>query len=60
MLVKDFDYHVIPLHTVRYFEVQIARHSDVTHISQNVSLSEASICPMDQTAFLASRNGKCI
>ena len=46
---KEFDYPVVPLHTVRYFENADRSTIQMLHaISQNVSLSEASICPMNQ------------
>ena len=49
---KEFDYPVIPLHTVRYFENADRSTIQMLHaISQNVSLSEASICPMNQLLF---------
>ena len=49
---KEFDYPVIPLHTVRYFENVDRSTIQMLHaISQNVSLSEASICPMNQLLF---------
>ena len=49
---KEFDYPVVPLHTVRYFENSDRSTIQMLHaISQNVSLSEASICPMNQLLF---------
>ena len=49
---KEFDYPVVPLHTVRYFENADRSTIQMLHaISQNVSLSEASICPMNQLLF---------
>ena len=49
---KEFDYPVLPLHTVRYFENVDRSTIQMLHaISQNVSLSEASICPMNQLLF---------
>ena len=52
MLVKSLNYPVVPLHTVRYFENADRSTIQMLHaISQNVSLSEASICPMNQLLF---------
>ena len=49
---KEFDYPVLPLHTVRYFDNADRSTIQMLHaISQNVSLSEASICPMSQLLF---------
>lgn len=49
---KEFDYPVLPLHTVRYFENADRSTIQMLHaISQNVSLSEAAICPMNQLLF---------
>ena len=49
---KEFDYPVVPLHTVRYYENSDRSTIQMLHaISQNVSLSEASICPMNQLLF---------
>lgn len=49
---KEFDYPVLPLHTVRYFDNADRSTIQMLHaISQNVSLSEASICPMNQLLF---------
>ncbi|WP_302976623.1 DNA polymerase III subunit alpha [uncultured Streptococcus sp.] len=49
---KEFDYPVLPLHTVRYFDNVDRSTIQMLHaISQNVSLSEASICPMNQLLF---------
>ena len=51
---KEFDYPVVPLHTVRYFENADRSTIQTLHaISQNVSLSEVSICPMNQLLFSA-------
>lgn len=49
---KEFDYPVLPLHTVRYFDNVDRSTIQMLHaISQNVSLSEVSICPMNQLLF---------
>ncbi len=49
---KEFDYPVLPLHTVRYFDNVDRSTIQMLHaISQNVSLSEAAICPMNQLLF---------
>ena len=49
---KEFDYPVLPLHTVRYFDNADRSTIQMLHaISQNVSLSEAAICPMNQLLF---------
>lgn len=49
---KEFAYPVLPLHTVRYFDNADRSTIQMLHaISQNVSLSEASICPMNQLLF---------
>ena len=49
---KEFDYPVLPLHTVRYFDNADRSTIQMLHaISQNISLSEASICPMNQLLF---------
>ena len=49
---KEFDYPVLPLHTVRYFDNADRSTIQMLHaISQNVSLSEASICPVNQLLF---------
>ena len=49
---KEFDYPVLPLHTVRYFDnVDRSTIQMLRAISQNVSLSEVSICPMNQLLF---------
>lgn len=49
---KEFDYPVLPLHTVRYFDNVDRSTIQMLHaISQNVPLSEASICPMNQLLF---------
>lgn len=49
---KEFDYPVLPLHTVRYFDNADRSTIQMLHaISQNVSLAEASICPMNQLLF---------
>ncbi|MBS6422139.1 DNA polymerase III subunit alpha [Streptococcus sp.] len=49
---KEFDYPVLPLYTVRYFDNVDRSTIQMLHaISQNVSLSEASICPMNQLLF---------
>lgn len=49
---KEFDYPVLPLHTVRYFDNADRSTIQMLHaISQNVSLSEAAICPINQLLF---------
>lgn len=49
---KEFDYPVLPLHTVRYFDNVDRSTIQMLHaILQNVSLSEAAICPMNQLLF---------
>ena len=50
---KEFDYPVVPLHTVRYFENSDRSTIQMLHaISQKCfPLSEASICPMNQLLF---------
>ena len=49
---KEFDYPVLPLHTVRYFDNADRSTIQMLHaISQNVSLSEAAICPVNQLLF---------
>lgn len=49
---KEFAYPVLPLHTVRYFDNVDRSTIQMLHaISQNVSLSEAAICPMNQLLF---------
>ena len=54
MLVKSLIILWFLLHTVRYFENATARTIQTLHaISQNVSLSEVSICPMNQPSFSA-------
>lgn len=49
---EEFDYPVLPLHTVRYFDNADRSTIQMLHaISQNVSLSEAAICPINQLLF---------
>lgn len=49
---KEFDYPVLPLHTVHYFDNADRSTIQMLHaISQNVSLSEAAICPINQLLF---------